>query len=591
MLQFLEKITVKKVSIYIFKDEQDNTVQLTAKQLKELILSGYNIPGFKIDTIGRIAYSGESLDNKEFGDWKVLYRLDGTHVRCLCKLCNTEHEVTISNMKSGKSTCCKNCRTHKQKDNIEGKKFGHWNVIKHIGRSRYLCKCDCNNETERIIQASLLKSGVTKSCGCISSAFKDITGETFGRWVVTEYLGNGYWKCQCQCENKTERNIYGGKLRACKTLSCGCLKEENRVKSLLNKYGETSTHHINKPREQWQIEALQDKHKLSSIIKDGETIISLSNKLNISYSYTEKLIHKYKLENSINMNESQSEYEKEILEFVKEIYNNEVITKCRSIITPYELDIYLPDRKLAIEFNGSYWHSTLKKSKNYHQDKTIDCAKQGIRLIHIFEHEWINNKEKLKSFLKDTISINKIKVAARNVNVKAVNLSNEREFLDRYHLQGYTQSSICLGCYYNNELISLISFRKPRFNNNYEYEIVRYCNKNGYAIVGGLEKMFKRFIEQYSPQSIITYSDISKFTGNCYRKIGFKPVHPNPITEPNYVWVSADKKNILSRYQTQKHKLINNELGTNDETEDDIMTSLNFLKVYDSGNIKLEYIT
>lgn len=129
MLQFLEKITVKKVSIYIFKDEQDNTVQLTAKQLKELILSGYNIPGFKIDTIGRIAYSGESLDNKEFGDWKVLYRIDGTHVRCLCKLCNTEHEVTISNMKSGKSTCCKNCSTHKQKDNIEGKKFGHWNVI------------------------------------------------------------------------------------------------------------------------------------------------------------------------------------------------------------------------------------------------------------------------------------------------------------------------------------------------------------------------------------------------------------------------------------------------------------------------------
>jgi hypothetical protein len=102
--------------------------------------------------------------------------------------------------------------------------------------------------------------------------------------------------------------------------------------------------------------------------------------------------------------------------------------------------------------------------------------------------------------------------------------------------------------------------------------------------------MFSYFLKQYNPTSIITYSDISKFTGNCYTKIGFKPIQPNPITEPNYVWVSADKNTVLSRYQTQKQRLIDEGLGTEDQTEDNIMSMLNFLKVYDSGNIRLEWI-
>ena len=590
MLQFIEKIKVKKQNIYCFKDENNNVVKLTAKQLKDAILKGDNIPGFKIDSVGRIAYSGEILDGSIFGDWKVLYRLDGQHAKCLCMLCNTEHDVIISKLKSGKSTCCKKCSTHKQEENLEGKKFNHWNVIRHVGKSMYECQCDCENKTLRIIQASSLKSGTTKSCGCISSAFKDITNEIFGNWKVLEYVSDGYWMCECQCEAKTVRKIYGGTLRAGKTKSCGCIKEASRVETLVSRYNDASTHHADSPREQWQIEAIQDRDKLLGIIKDGETITSLANKLGISYSYAEKIVHTYGIESSVNINEAQSEYEKEIAEFIKEICECEVKTKCRSVITPLELDIYIPEKKIAIEFNGDYWHSILQKNRLYHQKKTIDCAKNGIRLIHIFEHEWVANKEKIKYFLIDVINSNKIRVFARNTDIREVNLADEKEFLSKYHLQGYAKSSVCFGCYFKGELISIISFSKPRFNSNYEYEIIRYCTKSGYTVIGGLEKLFNKFILKYNPQSIITYSDISKFTGNCYSRIGFKPIQPNPITEPNYVWVSADKTKVLSRYQTQKHKLVEAGLGTDNETEDEIMMSLNYLKIYDSGNIKLEYI-
>lgn len=101
-----------------------------------------------------------------------------------------------------------------------------------------------------------------------------------------------------------------------------------------------------------------------------------------------------------------SEDEKESTDYIKSIYNNNIIIKDRTVIKPYELNIYIPEKRLAIEFNGNYWHSTEQKDYMYHQNKTIACAKQGIRLIHIFEYEWVNNKYKIKAFLNNIMSDN-----------------------------------------------------------------------------------------------------------------------------------------------------------------------------------------
>ena len=138
--------------------------------------------------------------------------------------------------------------------------------------------------------------------------------------------------------------------------------------------------------------------------------------------------------------------------------------------------------------------------------------------------------------------------------------------------------------------MSILTFGVPRFNNNYTYEIIRYCNKFGVGIVGGIEKLYKYFINTYSPESVITYSDISKFTGNVYSKIEFKPVQIGSITEPGYVWINEETNLVMQRYQTQKQKLLKLGLGTEEQTEKEIMINNGFLQVYNCGNIKMEWL-
>ena len=172
--------------------------------------------------------------------------------------------------------------------------------------------------------------------------------------------------------------------------------------------------------------------------------------------------------------------------------------------------------------------------------------------------------------------------------MKTISQDTAKEFLDKYHLQGSTQASIRYGIYKDAELLGVLTLGKPRFNNNYEYEIIRICWKPGVVVVGGLEKLFKTFTSEYNPSSVITYSDIGKFTGNSYLKLGFK-TDTNSLIAPNYVWVKPENNEVLHRYQTQKHKLLESGLGNQEQTENEIMENLGFLKIYDAGNIRMSY--
>lgn len=163
-----------------------------------------------------------------------------------------------------------------------------------------------------------------------------------------------------------------------------------------------------------------------------------------------------------------------------------------------------------------------------------------------------------------------------------------KKFLDINHIQGWAASSINIGCYYNSELIGIMTFGKPRFNNNYQYELIRYCWKSHINVVGGAEKLFKYFIKNNYVDSIITYSDISKFTGKSYSNLGFKPLK-NAITQPNYVWYNHSNNNVVSRYNTQKAQLVKIGLDKYGDTEDEIMYNLGYYKIYNSGNIAMEW--
>lgn len=244
---------------------------------------------------------------------------------------------------------------------------------------------------------------------------------------------------------------------------------------------------------------------------------------------------------------AEKEIEEELSKYTKVILND------RSLIYPYELDLYLPEYNIAIEYNGLYWHSELsgKKDPLYHLRKSELCESIGIHLIQVFDDEWINKKEIVLSILKSRLGINITKVFARKCKLQLVAKEIEKQFLINNHIQGYSPSSVAIGLYYNNELVMLTTYGKSRYNKNYNYELIRSVTKKGYQVIGGLSKLLSSFRKTHPLCSLISYCDKRFFTGKGYLAVGFKELRK---AKPNYFY-TKDYKERLSRLQFQKHKL------------------------------------
>lgn len=280
-----------------------------------------------------------------------------------------------------------------------------------------------------------------------------------------------------------------------------------------------------------------------------------------------------------------SNCEKSVLDFVKSIYHGEILENNRSLISPYELDIYLPDKKLAIEFDGIYWHNSDNKPNDYHLFKTEQCEKQGIQLIHIFEDEWINKRKIVEDRIKSILGIFDKKIYARKCQIKSISSKESNEFLNENHLQCGDNSSIRYGLFFEDELVSVMTFGKPRFNDNYNYELIRFASKLGFQVIGGFGKLLKYFIKNFPNNSIVSYADRRYSQGKVYLKNNFKFVE---VSKPNYFYVKGNEK--FSRYQCQKHKLrkLLGERFDENLSETENMLFNGFCKIFDCGNIVYE---
>lgn len=281
-----------------------------------------------------------------------------------------------------------------------------------------------------------------------------------------------------------------------------------------------------------------------------------------------------------------SEEEKELRAFIESIYSGIIIYNDRSVLKGRELDIYLPNEKLAIEYDGLYWHNEDQgKGFSYHLNKTLDCEKQGIRLIHIFSDEWENfiSKDIIKSILKSCLGIYDIKIGARKCVTKEISKKEAKEFLNKNHLQRSSSSSVNIGLFYKDTLVSVLTFCKPRYDKKHEWELLRFSNVLNWKIVGGFSKMLKYFRDHYEG-SIITYSDRSKFTGDVYRNTGFIELEP---TSSNYFY-TLDFSSRENRMNFQKKKLIENHPEYINFSEKEIMKILGYHRIYDCGNWKFE---
>ena len=255
----------------------------------------------------------------------------------------------------------------------------------------------------------------------------------------------------------------------------------------------------------------------------------------------------------------------------------------RKILYPYELDILLPDYKLAIEYDGVYWHSDEHKDQNYHLNKTLECNNKGIQLFHIFETDDIDI---WKSMISNKLGLNN-KIGARKCTVKEITNSIAKSFCTQNHLQGACNAKINLGLFYNDELLEVMTFGKPRYNKHYEFELLRLCTKKYYSVIGGASKLWKCFCQKYSPKSVISYANRRFSNGNIYETLGFDKVNE---TKPNYWYVKSGE--LFSRLKFQKHKL-KNILENYDEklSEYENMKNNKYQRIFDCGNLVFEYIS
>lgn len=454
-------------------------------------------------------------------------------------------------------------------EDLSGQYINEWYVIDYLGNKYWRCQCSCGKI--KAVHAGSLLNNRTQNCGAHNRLEKrELTGQTIGDWHVDSYAGNKKWNCTCINCNKHEV-ISTDSLYYCRNTKCKC---------------NDSRHSYN----------FQD---LTGMTFENWTVLSLAEATTkgtywncICKCSPDKIhkVHAYGLvsgrSTSCGCLSSFSKEEQAIADFIAS-KGFAVERNTRKIIAPKELDIYVPEKRFAIEYNGIYWHKN--KPSTYHLDKTEQCNKNKITLLHIFDYEWrdINKRNIIIDIIDKNLGTNKTVIYARNTELRPVQLSEAKQFLELYHLQGWFPAEVYLGLYYNNELVELMTFGTSRFNTQYDYELLRLCSKLGVTVVGGAGKLFSAFIETHKNKSIISYCNRSKFNGKVYEQLGMKLLGS---TEPSYIYTNGSYNNILSRYSCTKQKLLEKGWGTAEMTEEQIMTEHGYSRVYDCGTLKYAYL-
>lgn len=299
---------------------------------------------------------------------------------------------------------------------------------------------------------------------------------------------------------------------------------------------------------------------------------------------------------------SYSNSEREVSAFIKTFYKDEIQENNRKILpNNKELDLYLPNKKVAIEFDGLYFHSeNFNKDKKYHLNKTLLCEEQGIRLIHIFGDEWQYKQDIVKSKIKHILHCdNNPVVYARKCYVEEISAKDKNQFLEENHIQGKDNASIRLGLWYPtgeyDELVAVMTFCKPRkalgqkSDSKYDYELSRFASNIDYRVIGAFGKLWKYFENHYEFNSIITYADRRWSIGNVYETNGFELDH---VSKPNYWYFKesiANQREYRYKYRKSKLKELFPKTYREGLSEYEIMQMNGYTRIWDCGNLVYKY--
>lgn len=258
-----------------------------------------------------------------------------------------------------------------------------------------------------------------------------------------------------------------------------------------------------------------------------------------------------------------------------------VIMGDRTVLGGKEIDILIKPLNIGIEYNGVIWHSEkYGKDKYYHISKTEDASSNGVKLIHIFEDEYTEHKDIVLSKIKYMLGKSDApKIYGRKCEIRNIDKQQARIFLEKNHIQGFAPSTVYLGAFYENTIVSVMTLKKTK----HMWELTRFASEINTCVIGTFGKILKRFIEIYNPDLIKTFSDVRWCLNkeeNIYTKNGF--IY-NGTTKPNYFYTSETKGKRVHKFNMRKtilHKKYNLPLSM---TEKEMCDSLGLYKIWDCG--------
>ena len=515
---------------------------------------------------------------------------DGPHIST-CVICGKEFEYTCSPKEKPK-TCSKECQ-EKLRSKTAQERYGVDNVSKLPWVQDKISKINGSEEVKAKRAATCMKrygvDNVAKN--------EEIRMKMIVTMTSQSYL---------EGREKTCIEKYG-------TASPMANKEvqEKRRQAYFDKYGTFGAPKTKQFYEKRMIDSskidyfLAFKEDPKSFIeihyKDKPTIQQLRNDLGVTDTPIYDILNDHDCSECIE--HTQSCIETEVFNFIRELDSKTTIIKNdRTQIKPYELDIYLPEYKIAFECNPASTHNSSiawlgsdVKPYSYHQMKSLRCQDVGIFLFHIFGYEWTLKEDIIKSMIRNLLHKNLYSIGARNTSAMEISFNECKDFLNENHRQGYTNSKVKLGLRdkKTGEIVSVMTFSHPRatigntsrYDEN-DWELSRFCSKLNTNVSGAASKLLQYFIKQYNPNIIISFSDIAHTKGKLYEVLGFQKDH---MSSPSYFYTDIYDTKFLSRVSCQKKNIktaLHDDTIDLSKTEHKIMIDHKFVRTYDSGVIK-----
>lgn len=510
-----------------------------------------------------LGYENVSLNSFLNVKPKDLSKNSNVMIDCVCDICSSSYKQRINR---NTDVCGKCLLKDRMKNNQYGKKNGQ------------------NNTIEKKMLEKYIKRGDTKT----QIAKKhNVTITVVNRWLkdhninLVSYYGSRYFKSDKE-ENAAiiacAKYLASNKMANVSEVS----RNTNIPRHIINALRAEKKITITTQFDNWKKTYDDIVNDLNHYVKENEkkSLKQISQENNISIEQLKKAFSDNNIPvklHSYNKSKGEIECKNFILDLGLDCFSM-ILSKT------YEIDCYVPAKRFGIEYCGEYWHryQPTKNNKYYHKNKYLLCEKNNIDLMTIFAHEWETKRILLESMIKSRLGLNE-KLFARKCIVKEITSDAANSFHRKNHMSGSINSSINIGLYRNDELVSVISMMKSRFDKKYEYEIGRFSTKMNTTVVGGLGKMFDYFIKTYKPKSVITYADLRFGAGRAYEKIGFTYVG---MTVPNYFYFKKNGFELETRLRYQKDKLKKFSNYDATKTEFQIMNDADYYRLYDCGNKK-----